>query len=74
MFRNKEFYEYEAYKKLIQNKIDIQLSRLYRILKEMQEKAILDFRWEENPSGPRKKRIISSFSFSNHPCVPRGVQ
>ena len=60
MFRKKKFIGYTAYQKLIQNKISIQMSRLYRILNDMQEEETLNFRWENNPSGPRRKYYFVS--------------
>ena len=54
-FRKGEFYGYKAHKILIQNEIIVEISRLYRVLNEMQKEGTLDYRWKENPSGPRRK-------------------
>jgi len=54
-FRRREFYGYEAYKKLKSKDIKIEISRLYRVLNEMQREGLLDNRWERSQLGPRRR-------------------
>jgi PadR family transcriptional regulator PadR len=55
MFRRGEFYGYDVHKRLQEEGLDIELSRLYRILNEMDEENLLESRWEKSYLGPRKK-------------------
>jgi len=55
MFRGNEFYGYEINKKLSQAGIEVELSRLYRVLNEMRKEDILESRWEKSHSGPKKR-------------------
>jgi PadR family transcriptional regulator PadR len=55
MLRIRELYGYDLHKRLAQQEMRINISRLYGILNEMQKKGILESRWEKSSSGPRKK-------------------
>jgi DNA-binding PadR family transcriptional regulator len=55
MLRNEELYGYDLNKRLTQQKMRINISRLYGILNEMQKEGILESRWEKSSFGPRKK-------------------
>ena len=55
MFRRGEFYGYDIHRRLEQNRVDIELSRLYRVLNEMEREELLNSRWEKSTAGPRKK-------------------
>jgi len=55
MFRRGEFYGYDIHRRLEQNRVDIELSRLYRVLNEMERENLLNSRWEKSTAGPRKK-------------------
>ena len=55
MFRRGEFYGYDLQKKLKEQRGEIRLSRLYRILNEMERERLLRSRWESSTAGPRKK-------------------
>jgi PadR family transcriptional regulator PadR len=55
MFRRGEFYGYNIHKTLDQERVEIELSRLYRVLNEMEREDLLSSRWEKSTAGPRKK-------------------
>jgi len=55
IFRGGELYGYDIHKKLSTMKVDIDLSRLYRILNDMKKEELLESRWEKSKSGPRKR-------------------
>jgi PadR family transcriptional regulator PadR len=55
IFRGGELYGYDIHKKLNTMDIDIDLSRLYRILNDMKNEGLLESRWEKSRSGPRKR-------------------
>jgi DNA-binding PadR family transcriptional regulator len=55
MFRRDEFYGYDIKKKLELHKVEIELSRLYRVLNEMEKDGLLKSRWKISSIGPRKK-------------------
>ena len=55
MFRNSEFYGYEAHKRLMAEGIGQDSSRLYRVLNEMVKEGLLEGRWEKSPRGPRMR-------------------
>lgn len=55
IFRGGELYGYDIHKKLSTMKVDIDLSRLYRILNDMKKEGLLESRWEKSRSGPRKR-------------------
>lgn len=52
---NKEFYGYEIHKTLENQGINIEISRLYRILNEMLKDNLFSSRWEKSTSGPKKR-------------------
>jgi len=55
MFGDREFYGYEVHKKLSALDMKIEISRLYRVLKEMLREGLLDGRWEKSHLGPKKR-------------------
>ena len=55
IFRGGELYGYDIHKKLGAMDVDIDLSRLYRILNDMKTEGLLESRWEKSQSGPRKR-------------------
>ncbi len=55
IFRGGELYGYDIHKKLGFMDVDIDLSRLYRILNDMKKEGLLESRWEKSQSGPRKR-------------------
>jgi DNA-binding PadR family transcriptional regulator len=55
MFRRAAFYGYDVHRRLEQEGTEIEFSRLYRILNEMDEENLLESHWEKSTIGPRKK-------------------
>jgi DNA-binding PadR family transcriptional regulator len=55
IFRGGELYGYDIHKKLGKIDVDINLSRLYRILNDMNKEGLLESKWEKSQSGPRKR-------------------
>jgi len=55
LFKDKELYGYEVNKRLASKGVEIELSRLYRVLTEMLKEGIFESRWEKSSSGPRKR-------------------
>ncbi len=55
MFRGKEFYGYDVNRRLSSAGVEVELSRLYRVLNEMLKEGLLDSRWEKSRSGPSKR-------------------
>lgn len=55
MLRNDEFYGYDINRRLAQQDMSSNISRLYGILNEMQKDRLLRDRWERSKEGPRKK-------------------
>lgn len=55
MLRTDELYGYDINRRLEQQDISSNISRLYGILNEMQKDRLLDDRWERSKVGPRKK-------------------
>jgi DNA-binding PadR family transcriptional regulator len=55
MFGSREFYGYEAHKELASEKIEVGISRLYRVLTKMLRDGLLEGRWEKGQLGPRKR-------------------
>jgi DNA-binding PadR family transcriptional regulator len=58
IFRGGELYGYDIHKKLGTMDVDIDLSRLYRVLNDMKKEGLLDSRWEKSQSGPRKRMYV----------------
>ncbi|NIM45061.1 MAG: hypothetical protein GTO54_05430, partial [Nitrososphaeria archaeon] len=46
---------YDIHKTLDQESVEIELSRLYRVLNEMEREDLLSSRWEKSIAGPKKK-------------------
>ncbi|MHA2163134.1 MAG: PadR family transcriptional regulator [Candidatus Thorarchaeota archaeon] len=57
-FRRGEFYGYDIHKRLDQERIEIERSRLYRVLNDMDREGLLSSRWEKSTAGPRKKMYV----------------
>jgi len=55
MFGSREFYGYEVHRELASTKIEIGISRLYRVLTEMSRDGLLEGQWEKGQLGPRKR-------------------
>ena len=55
MFGGSELYGYDVNRRLALQGVDVELSRLYRVLNEMRKDGLLDDRWERSRHGPRKK-------------------
>ncbi len=55
MFGGSELYGYDVNRRLSLQGVDVELSRLYRVLNEMRKDGLLDDRWERSRHGPRKK-------------------
>ncbi len=55
MFGSREFYGYEVHKELASEKIEVGISRLYRVLTEMLRDGLLEGRWEKGQLGPRRR-------------------
>lgn len=55
MFKGNDFYGYDIHRRLQAEGIEVELSRLYRVLNEMLKEGLLDSRWEKSSSGPRKR-------------------
>ena len=53
--RNNELYGYDINRRLAQQDMSSNISRLYGILNEMQKDRLLKDRWERSKEGPRKK-------------------
>jgi DNA-binding PadR family transcriptional regulator len=54
-FGSREFYGYEVHKELASEKVDVGISRLYRVLTEMLREGLLEGRWEKGQLGPRRR-------------------
>lgn len=55
MFGSRDFYGYEVHRELASEKIEVGISRLYRVLNEMLRDGLLQGRWEKGQLGPRKR-------------------
>ena len=55
IFKGKEFHGYEAHKRLASEDIEIEISRLYRILNEMLREGLLEGRWARSQLGPKMR-------------------
>jgi PadR family transcriptional regulator PadR len=55
LFGNREFYGYEVHKVLLLEDVEVEISRLYRVLNEMRREELLESRWEKSRIGPRKR-------------------
>lgn len=54
-YRHREFYGYQLQKDLSDDGLDIDITRLYRILNDMSKNGLLDARWMKSREGPKKK-------------------
>ncbi len=55
LFSHKDFYGYEVHKVLASEGVDLEISRLYRVLNEMRNEGLLESSWETSRLGPRKR-------------------
>jgi PadR family transcriptional regulator PadR len=55
MFGSSELYGYDVNRRLALQGVNVELSRLYRVLNDMKKEGLLDDRWERSRHGPRKK-------------------
>jgi PadR family transcriptional regulator PadR len=55
LFSHKEFYGYEVHKVLASEGVELEISRLYRVLNEMLKEELLESSWEKSRLGPRKR-------------------
>jgi len=55
LFRRREFYGYDIQGRLEMEGVEVELSRLYRVLNEMEREGLLEGRWVKSSSGPRRK-------------------
>ncbi|MFW9831632.1 MAG: helix-turn-helix transcriptional regulator [Candidatus Thorarchaeota archaeon] len=55
VFRENEFYGYKAHQKLKSMGNEIDITRFYRVLIEMQKEDLLNSRWEKGVKGPRRR-------------------
>jgi PadR family transcriptional regulator PadR len=55
LFGNREFYGYEVHKVLVSEDVEVEMSRLYRVLNEMRREELLEGRWEKSRIGPRRR-------------------
>jgi PadR family transcriptional regulator PadR len=55
LLRNDELYGYDINRRLAQQDMSSNISRLYGVLNEMQKDRLLGDRWERSKEGPRKK-------------------
>jgi DNA-binding PadR family transcriptional regulator len=55
VFGGREFYGYEVHKSLSSRGVEIEISRLYRILNEMLREGLLEGTWEKSHKGPRRR-------------------
>ncbi len=54
-YRHHEFYGYQLQKNLAEDGYEIDATRLYRILNDMNREGLLTTRWAKSKEGPRKK-------------------
>ncbi|MCJ7634064.1 PadR family transcriptional regulator [Candidatus Bathyarchaeota archaeon] len=55
MFGNREFYGYEIHRMLASEGLDVEISRLYRILNEMSKEGLIEGRWAKSQFGPNRR-------------------
>lgn len=55
MFNDSEYHGYDISKHLAEESTAVELSRLYRVLNDMENEGLLKGRWEKSERGPRKK-------------------
>jgi PadR family transcriptional regulator PadR len=55
LFSHKEFYGYEVHKVLASEGVELEISRLYRVLNDMRKEGLLESSWETSRLGPRKR-------------------
>ncbi len=55
MFGSSELYGYDVNRRLAFQGVNVELSRLYRVLNDMRKEGLLNDRWEKSRHGPKKK-------------------
>ena len=55
-YRHREFYGYQLQKDLSEDGINIDITRLYRILNDMSKAELLTSRWAKSKEGPKQKQ------------------
>ena len=55
LFGHKEFYGYEVHKGLASEGVELEISRLYRVLNEMLKEELLESSWKKSRLGPKKR-------------------
>ncbi|UCH02713.1 MAG: helix-turn-helix transcriptional regulator [Candidatus Bathyarchaeota archaeon] len=55
LFGHKAFYGYEVHKALAIEGVELEISRLYRVLNEMRKEELLKSRWTKSRLGPKKR-------------------
>lgn len=54
-FGGREFYGYEIHRSLSSRGVEVEISRLYRVLTEMMHEGLLEGTWEKSHKGPRRR-------------------
>jgi PadR family transcriptional regulator PadR len=54
-FPHQEFYGYDVHKVLASEGVELEISRLYRVLKVMLNEKLLESRWTKSRAGPQKR-------------------
>jgi PadR family transcriptional regulator PadR len=55
LFPHQEFYGYDVHKVLTSEGVELEISRLYRVLKIMLNEKLLESRWTKSRAGPQKR-------------------
>jgi PadR family transcriptional regulator PadR len=55
LYSHKEFYGYEVHKVLALEGVELEISRLYRVLNSMLKEGLLESMWKKSRRGPRKR-------------------
>jgi PadR family transcriptional regulator PadR len=55
LFSHKDFYGYEVHKVLTAEGVELEISRLYRVLNDMRKEGLLESSWKTSRLGPRKR-------------------
>lgn len=55
VFGGREFYGYEVHKNLLSRGVEIEISRLYRVLTEMLREGLLEGKWKKSRKGPKRR-------------------
>ncbi|MGD0804613.1 MAG: helix-turn-helix transcriptional regulator [Candidatus Bathyarchaeia archaeon] len=55
MFKGNDLHGYEVHKRLESQSVEVEMSRLYRILNEMLKDGLLESLWQKSQIGPKKR-------------------